>query len=45
MYYIKDLLESEELMGVKELSLDTYSDDRGEIWPLYSSNNDFDKVL
>ena len=41
MYYIKDLLESEQLVGVKELVLDTFSDDRGEIWPLYSSNNDF----
>jgi len=41
VYYIKDLLESEHLIGVKELTLDTYSDARGEIWPLYSSNNDF----
>ena len=41
MYYTKDVIKSEKLVDVKELILDTQSDDRGEIWPVYSSNNDF----
>ena len=36
MYFIKDVEDSKIIPGVKKLSLDTYSDFRGDIWTVYT---------
>ena len=36
MYFVSDVEESEIISGVKKLTLDTYSDFRGEIWTVYT---------
>ena len=36
MYFVSDIEESEIISGVKKLTLDTYSDFRGEIWTVYT---------
>ena len=39
MFFIKGTREYKQIAGLKELSLDCQSDDRGEIWPIYSDND------
>jgi len=39
MYFIKNVEESQDIMGVKQLNLDTFSDFRGDIWTLYTDCN------
>ena len=36
MYFVKDVENSKVIPGVKKLSLDTYSDFRGDIWTVYT---------
>ena len=36
MYFIKDMEASQEIIGLKKLNLDTFSDFRGDIWTLYT---------
>lgn len=38
MYFIKEVKEDFNIVGLKELKLDTFSDSRGEIWTLFSAN-------
>lgn len=40
MYFIKNIKEHQIINGLKELELDTFSDERGEIWTTYT-NVDF----
>ena len=39
MFFIKGTREYKQIAGLKELSLDSQSDERGEIWPIYSDND------
>jgi dTDP-4-dehydrorhamnose 3,5-epimerase len=41
MFYAENVTEVKELSGAKCIELNTFSDLRGEIWPLYSVDNDF----
>ncbi|MEI8137639.1 MAG: hypothetical protein WCH21_09980, partial [Bacteroidota bacterium] len=40
MYFIKEIKNNPTIDGLKELTLDTFSDNRGEIWTIYT-NSDF----
>ena len=39
MFFVKGIEEYEQIVGLKELFLDCQSDDRGEIWPIFSDND------
>jgi len=41
MFYATSVAAAENLPDVRCIKLDTFSDPRGEIWPLYSADNDF----
>ncbi len=36
MYFVSSVKECEEIVGLKDLSLDTYTDFRGDIWTTYT---------